>query len=538
MKLISNYKTSACWPILITVACGMQVIACSGTDNLDFNFDANQPNDTQDAYVDVSQTNKDATQNIDTSSGDTNKPTDSTFADRDLGTTEDVNNTDTTVDTTTDTSANTDAETSVDAGIDASMLDSDTKEPCRLLGASCASAGQCCTGACGTGLCRSCISDNQACTSNDGCCSGTCQGAVDGGTGTCKPLNTSCRTSGNTCSSHGECCSSYCENGVCSANTSYCRQTGDMCSTNSQCCGGLCEKLTGAALGVCKVPSASGATNCKIAGEVCGGIISVPDGGISDGGSSIPQCGGECCSRACAPYGNSKAIICQPPTGCRPTGEICFQDSDCCGGPGNPDNDKSNVTCSKAAGASVGRCDNGNACRAAGAICKLATSSCNAENNCCAGNANTYPTACQQDNLGIPRCVVDRTIDCKADAGSRAGQVCASSADCCGLPCVPTATGDGGTQLRCGNNVCIQTGEVCTTDADCCSGNRCFVPAGSSRGTCESTNPPKPDAGPEADVEDAPPPACSLYGQACTVNTDCCNVDLGIQCINKRCLTP
>src|ERR1044071_2715009 len=61
--------------------------------------------------------------------------------------------------------------------------------------------------------------------------------------------------------------------------------------------------------------------------------------------------------------------------------------------------------------------------------------SCNAENNCCSGNVNQNPFACQQDILGIPRCTMTgKPCD---DAGSKVGQACASSADCCGVACVP-----------------------------------------------------------------------------------------------------
>jgi hypothetical protein len=140
------------------------------------------------------------------------------------------------------------------------------------------------------------------------------------------------------------------------------------------------------------------------------------DGGIvtSDGG--LPSCGGDCCSRACAPY-RTGVLVCQPPSGCRPTGEVCRTDADCCGFRG-----QQGVTgvgnCSKANPTdAVGRCDNGNACRPAGAVCKLATTSCNAENNCCSGNVNQNPFVCQQDILGIPRCTL--AGESCADAGSQ-----------------------------------------------------------------------------------------------------------------------
>jgi hypothetical protein len=241
---------------------------------------------------------------------------------------------------------------------------------------------------------------------------------------------------------------------------------------------------------------------------------------VSDAG--VPVCGGECCSRSCAPYGPTGVLVCQPPSGCRPTGEICMTDGDCCGAPGVPGGNGS-VRCSKADGAPVGRCDNGNACRPAGAVCKLATTSCNAENNCCAGNVNQDPTVCQQDLLGIPRCT--GAGDC-SEAGSRAGQPCSTSADCCGLPCLPNAqVGDGGSPFVCGTS-CVPTDGACTTDADCCSGLPCKAPPGSTQGRCGEIN--IPDSGTDGG-------SCSYYGQDCSTGADCCN---NIPCYNGRCVSP
>jgi hypothetical protein len=402
-------------------------------------------------------------------------------------------------------------------------------DTCRLGGSACTSPQDCCTLVCNNGTCggSQCTSDNQPCTNSAQCCSGTCDAA-----GVCAPLNPTCRTTGNTCSSHGDCCSKLCNNGLCSSG-SFCAQNGDACVANAECCGGLCNKTAGATVGTCGMPSVPGATGCTVAGVACGGT--------ADGGTGgVPECGGECCSRACAPH-RSGLLICQPPSGCRPTGEICSADLDCCGGGSGPGS--TGVTCSKAnPGDPVGRCDNGNACRPAGAVCKLATTSCNAENNCCAGNVNRNPFVCQQDFLGIPRCTMaGQPCD---DAGSKAGQPCATSADCCGLACVPNPnlSGDAGmAPFVCGGE-CVGRGGSCTTAADCCPGLPCTLPPGSTRGTC---NPPPPsgDAGQppggstDANVPDLPPidggPVCAEYGQSCMMMSDCCN---NVPCINGRCI--
>jgi hypothetical protein len=281
---------------------------------------------------------------------------------------------------------------------------------------------------------------------------------------------------------------------------------------------------------------------------VCG-VGAASDGGIERNDAGVPRCGGECCSRACAPY-RGGVLVCQPPSGCRPTGEVCRGDSDCCGFDGIK-GQTGTGHCSKAnASDPVGRCDNGNACRPAGAICKIATMSCNAENNCCAGNVNQNPFVCQQDILGIPRCTMKG--EACMDGGSRAGQACATSADCCGLPCVPNPsfTPDAGVPpLVCGP-ICVDKGGTCTTTADCCPGLPCVMAPGSTRGTCGQ--PPSGDGGVtppgdggvtppgdggvvppgDAGISDGPRP-CTQYGQICTSSGECCD---GVPCTNGRCI--
>jgi hypothetical protein len=273
-------------------------------------------------------------------------------------------------------------------------------------------------------------------------------------------------------------------------------QSGDTCTIDSECCGGLCSKATGATLGVCIVVPSTGATGCTTAGELCGA-------GADYTGGPLPTCGG-----ACFPYGPTGALICQPPSGCRPTGEVCAEDSDCCGSTGLPDGELSNVQCQKVGDNPVGRCDNGNACSPAGAICRLQTIECNANADCCAGNVLTSNT-CAQDSLGIPRCLAAE-IDC-TDPSAFEGMPCASAADCCGLPCVPVPGEEFG--FVCGN-ACVDMGGLCTTTADCCSGLPCEIPPGASTGACGMSI------------------GCADYGQACMTAADCCNM---VACVSGTC---
>ncbi len=259
----------------------------------------------------------------------------------------------------------------------------------------------------------------------------------------------------------------------------------------------MCTIGAGGTLGTCAVVPAGGATGCASAGEVCGA-------GADYAGGPLPECGGECCSRACFPYGPTGVLVCQPPSGCKPTGEVCHDNSDCCGGEGNPDFDPSGVTCEKEGTNTTGRCNNGNSCSPAGAICRLQEGSCNANANCCAGNVLQFDT-CKQDALGIPRCLVAE-ITC-TDPQTTVGMACSSSADCCGLPC--TLAPGGEFNFVCGGT-CIPTGGSCTTSTDCCAGIPCDI----ATGTCGQ------------------PSGCSEYGQACTTAGDCCN---GVPCNGGVC---
>jgi hypothetical protein len=288
------------------------------------------------------------------------------------------------------------------------------------------------------------------------------------------------------------------------------------------------------------------------AGVVCGGSA---DGGAGDGGS-LP-CDQNCCSRSCGYFGASNGFrVCQPPSGCKPTGEVCRVDSDCCGWSGAPPPVDGPVTCSKAAPTDeYGQCNNGGACREPGSICKPGDGdSCSAENNCCEhdGLPNNYcnnnpENCCNKDALGIPRCLI-QPVDCTGtDGGTPPGEgaVCATSADCCGNPCIGNKCTPSG--------FCVPKGNTCTNSADCCPGVACVQAPGSSVGVCGGTL--LPDGG----VTDAGPPptggpdggsdagssggggnlpdggTCALYGQLCTGSSDCCNA---VPCTTGRCRFP
>jgi hypothetical protein len=338
---------------------------------------------------------------------------------------------------------------------------------CGQAGESCTQGTDCCTFSCLGGACSTaqCTQDGAVCAEDGECCSGTCAA------GRCTPLNVECRTSGNPCAGHAECCSGYCVDGLCNATPSYCTQSGDACATDLECCAGMCTKTGGATTGTCAVVPSSGVGGCLTAGEVCGA------GAAYDGGA-LPTCGGECCSRACFPYEATGVTICQPPSGCHPTGELCMEDADCCGSADLPDGFLSMVACEKVGDNPIGRCNAGNSCTPAGGICRTSTDSCNASANCCSGNVNQYDT-CRQDSLGIPRCLIGEG-SC-LDPSIMIGLECSTSADCCGLPCVPNVQEF--PAFICGPE-CVRAGSPCTTTTDCCEPYLCKVPPGSTSGTC------------------------------------------------------
>ncbi len=428
---------------------------------------------------------------------------------------------------------------------------------CSLPGVACSTGNQCCTGSCVGSACSNvqCVADNASCAVNSDCCSDDCAPNGMGG-GFCKPLGPK-PTSGNPCTTNSQCASGWCNNGVC-ANPSFCTVDGDICSTDLQCCGGLCKIAAGATVGTCgPVANAGSAVGgpCKPAGELCS-----PDGTCT---------GASCCSRSCAPSPSSGLGVCQPESGCHIIGDLCTSTTECCGvkdlpgslkgGAGGPSTD---VQCQKSSPtATFGICNYvTTVCSPAGSLCKPGNStvggaqSCSTKADCCAGNDNTFPT-CQIDTNGIPRCTVTPDLNCDGGAPA-AGTQCASSADCCGAPCLLNTGADKATKpYVCGATACQMQGTSCTSNADCCNGLPCALPAGSASGVCGGTllpdggvstmpppgtdggvvQPPPPDGGADSGADSGTTGTCALYGQACMVSGNCCS---GVPCTNGTCHYP
>jgi hypothetical protein len=348
---------------------------------------------------------------------------------------------------------------------------------CARAGAPCTANTDCCTTSCVNNQCSAnqCTADGQTCGNDGECCSGKCNG-------TCTPLNPTCKTDGNPCGSGADCCSKFCTVAGTCGNGSFCVQDGDACAHDTDCCGGICNPGPGG-LGTCARPVV-GSTNCQagVDGTVCGGC-------------------GDCCSRLCAPYQATGVMVCQPAEGCRVDGDLCKQDSDCCGAPGSMLPGDGNVHCLRANPAdAVGICRNPMSCNPQGDVChykNYSTCGISSERNDCCACISTKD-CCQLDLLGVPRCNA-------LDHCQMTGDVCSNSQDCCnGEPCVPDQNG----VFHCGAS-CSPTNGPCTSDADCCPGGTCHFDPGSTMGTCNGNT------------------ACSQDGQACSDTMPCCP---GISC--------
>ncbi len=416
---------------------------------------------------------------------------------------------------------------------------------CSQPGAPCGDNTECCNLNCTAGKCQSdaCVGDGKPCAAGGtACCSGTCSN------GTCADVNgpgVTCLTAGNACTSSSACCSGLCENNACVLGVSQCVQVGDICADNLECCSGQCLKAAQTdTYGAC-VALGVGPNRCEdgLAGMICSSC-------------------GICCSRACAP-GPKGVFICQPPTGCRPAGELCSTASDCCGGDpstGLPGAGESVVTCEKLTSTDLfGRCKS-QACTPQGDVCQLSGGACSASStslpsNCCPTYANPSNPAwkkgtCEFDSLLIPRC--NGLAECVP-----AGGYCSTASDCCnGLPCVPDPSD--GDKLKCyvpsdSGVACVDPGGPCTAGADCCPPSTCVVAPGDVFGTCGSQGTGGSGGGgtggaggtggepPEGGVDAATggtggQPSCAAYGQVCTQTSDCCYTSSGVQCISGHCI--
>lgn len=366
---------------------------------------------------------------------------------------------------------------------------------CAAGGKPCTRASDCCSLSCGgctagdagpTGCtCQTagglCSPQGTSCTSSTACCSNICAT-------TCQPVAAGCGTLGERCTQNANCCSLYCvDMGAggdagsdlrCAASSS-CRARGEICATNSNCCSTVCLN------GQCPTQTMLGAQ--RFVGEPC----------LEDL---------DCASFACASTFQGGPKICQYLGGCRPAGEVCGQDFECCG---YLELSQTRNQCRTAqptpgaclilltasdGGVLLRKCELQPTDKEAGEICYSSTGP---VHNCCGGTAVCQPTV-----TGVSRCFgVGVVPDGGPDGGAclANGNLCSIADQCCTKVCAPGTT-DAGTRLICSG--CIADGAACTTNVDCCS-QICAA------GICGAA----PDGG----------VICTPLGGACTADSPCCS---------------
>lgn len=260
--------------------------------------------------------------------------------------------------------------------------------PCRALGASCGSGGDCCSMTCGGNTCINasgtfgCHADSDICSAASDCCSGQCNLTGASG-GICEPLSdfvvTSCAVDGEPCSASSACCSQLCASvpggGMACQSPSGCNVTHDLCTTDTACCGSFgsygassspvtCVVTPGMSAGLCKTPS-----GCKPNGSLCGGTSGTDC--CSGNAQNVDTCGpdlvgvnrchsltcgasgqacassADCCTNApCVPSASGTPPLVCAATACEPSTAACTTDADCCSG----------LRCAIAPGAFGGTC--------------------------------------------------------------------------------------------------------------------------------------------------------------------------------------
>jgi hypothetical protein len=370
---------------------------------------------------------------------------------------------------------------------------------CKGTGTACERASECCSLSC-DGTCQGdgsiCSPVGTDCESDVECCSNDCDG-------TCQAIGEHCSPMGETCDEEGYdegCCSKACRNfgteedpDLRCIRASSCGARGEICSEPADCCSGVCID------GRCPTQNEIGQKN--FAGEPC-------------------QVDGDCASYLCASDYPGGPRVCQFLGGCRPTGEICTEDWQCC----------SDIH--MASGALCDSPTDGQGCVPHGNVDDLSTcagqlwqggpgepgelcgdSSFDEVHECCFD--------CEQTILGVWRCsgggyacpeqdggVPEDAGDCPTCVPD--GEACRQSADCCSNICSPFLVDDTcdptitecEIELRCGQ--CVPTGGLCTSHADCCD----FI---CTDGVCG-----------ERDDDD---PVCIPVGAPCAEGDVCCDQD-------------
>ena len=200
--------------------------------------------------------------------------------------------------------------------------DGATPTGCRVQGAGCTFASECCLLACltpdgGNRVCvdgPQCAGATKACTNSAECCadscvSGQCRG-VSVGAGACLPA-------GEPCTPTDKCCGGLCEiigGELRCALLSDCHVVGEICRTDRDCCSGACRGDDR------RVPVCVAAPTCTLGNKMCWGQA----GDRCDNHS-------DCCTGPCMPL-KEGVSRCTATAGCGVECAFCTQPQDCCVG--------------------------------------------------------------------------------------------------------------------------------------------------------------------------------------------------------------
>jgi hypothetical protein len=291
-----------------------------------------------------------------------------------------------------------------------------------------------------------------------------------------------CAANGAGCATPGDCCSGACVDAHCA--TGACRAEGAECAIGADCCSFVCATdPAGSGRRVCAIPA-----GCSSDGQSCAAAPADCCSGTCMGGmcAMVPVCrpagetcakNDECCGRICAERGESGVMGCQLLSACRADGEICATGDTCCSG-----------RCTTMPGG-TGRCQALPGCRPALEPCMDAK-------DCCSG---LCAPSLEPSGPGPNRCV-------RADGCQPEQERCATGATCCSGVCNVGPEGVG----RCAKaprpmaDHCRVLGELCMKPDECCAGTRCHADAAGAMRCL-------PKAG-----------GCSAAGFPCSVGEQCC----------------
>ncbi len=334
-------------------------------------------------------------------------------------------------------------------------------------------------------------------------------GGWNGGSGGEGGAPSTCQKLGLSCKANGDCCTGDCLNGSCQPPS--CTSDGKSCVGNADCCGGTCTSGTCAALN----------NSCKTLGNACGGAM-------------------DCCSGFC------ESGICAQPSYCTQNGDICTSGADCCGrictitsggfgtcgqpsGGGAQCSMIDGTVCSN--GGSTMYTDaglpvcGGSCCSRSCApwgptgilICQPASGChpvgdiCGSSADCCGGTGPSANVACNKANASDPLGVCGNPMGCKPDGDIcrlKTNQ-CNATDNCCSgnVQQKDTCRQDALGVPRCSysgkTGMCVPAAGACASSADCCNLSPC-VPAAGGGFACFGSN-------------------CVPNAGACTTDADCCS---------------